>query len=448
MLAAMMNKQATRRMIVGLGVTGLSVARYLVGQHGHFTVADSRQSPPGLDELKALDAEVDLQLGEFDARAFSDVDQLIVSPGVDVRHPAIQQAMHNGVEVLGDIELFASVARAPVVAITGSNGKSTVTSLVADMARRAGRTICAGGNLGTPALDLLVGREPEFYVLELSSFQLETTFSLAAHVAVVLNVSEDHFDRYEDLDGYAAAKARIYENARVKIVNRDDKLVSAMSSNSVSFGLDTPQENDYGLREIDGKSCLVRGAEKLIGESCVGLPGRHNTANALAALAIGNAMGLPLQAMRSTLRSYEGLPHRCQRVAIGENNVTWYNDSKATNVGATLAALQGLPGKVVLIAGGLGKDADFSPLREAVAEKARAVVLIGRDADHLARVLEGSAPIVHAKDMAEAVSEAAQLAQPDDSVLLAPACASFDMFDNYMHRGDVFTRTVRGFLHD
>jgi UDP-N-acetylmuramoylalanine--D-glutamate ligase len=432
--------------IVGLGKTGLSCARFLAARGEAFAALDSRTAPPGLDEFRAAFPDAPLFLGGFDAAPLARARRLVLSPGVALAEPAIAAAIQNGAEALGDIELFARAAQAPVVAVTGANGKSTVTTLVGEMMRDAGYRAKVGGNLGTPALDLLAGEAPDFYVLELSSFQLETTRSLNATAAAVLNISPDHMDRYRDLAEYAAAKQRIYRGDGVMVINGDDPLVSDMGEadrDCVRFSLGIPAGEDYGVREHDDQLWLARGEERLMPAAALRIRGLHNLANALAALALCGAMGVPMTAMLETLRRFPGLPHRTQWVAT-RNGVDWYDDSKGTNVGATLAALQGMPGKVVLIAGGLGKDQDFTPLRAAVAAKARAVVLLGRDAPAIERAVADVVPVVRVASMEDAVAQAAQLAVSGDTVLLSPACASFDMFRGYEHRGDVFSAAVRG----
>ncbi len=434
-------------LVVGLGQTGLAFARFLAARGESFAVVDSRINPPGIEELQRELPQVPVYLGPFETELFTQASRLLLSPGVAPQEPAIAAAMAKGAEVLGDIELFARYASAPVVAITGSNGKSTVTSLLGVMARKAGKTVQVGGNIGTPALELLEQPVPELYVLELSSFQLEVTSSLNCRAAAVLNVSEDHLDRHGDLEHYAAIKSRIYRGDGVMVLNADDPMVAAMALEGrtvVHFTLDAPtRDSDFGLREQDGELWLARGETLLMHSTEVRIPGRHNLANALAALALGKAAGLAMEPMLHTLREFPGLPHRCQWVAeIG--GVNYFEDSKGTNVGATLAALEGMPGeKVVLIAGGQGKGQDFSPLREAVAQRARAVILIGEDAPLLSQVLEGSAMLKHAVQMEEAVVLAASLAQPGDTVLLSPACASFDMFRNYIERGERFVAAVK-----
>ncbi len=437
-----------RTLIVGLGKTGLSCARFLAARGIGFAVTDSRAEPPGLAALRAEFPDAPLYLGGFAEAAFAQAEQLVVSPGVSLREPLIAAAMARGVEAIGDIELFARHARAPVIAITGANGKSTVTTLVGLMAEAAGRDVRVGGNIGTPALELIQGREPDLYVLELSSFQLETTHSLNAAAAVVLNVMPDHMDRYPGVEDYAAAKRRVYRGDGVMVLNADDPLVRAMAEpdrKQVFFSLGEPAPGHYGLRETAHGVWLARGDGCLLIVSELRIAGRHNAANALAALALGEAVGLPMTAMLRALREFEGLPHRTQWVAE-RDGIRWYDDSKGTNVGATLAALQGMTGKVVLLAGGDGKGADFTPLRAACAQKARAVVLIGRDAPLIEAALGGVVPVVRATDMDDAVAQARALARPGDSVLLSPACASFDMFTGYEHRGRVFTEAVRRLL--
>lgn len=435
-------------LVVGLGQTGLACARFLAARGESFAVADSRTNPPGIEELTREMPQVPVYLGPFDAELFGHASRLLLSPGVAPQEPVIAEAVAQGIELLGDIELFARHAEAPVVAITGSNGKSTVTALLGEMARTAGRKVLVGGNIGTAALALLDEAKPELYVLELSSFQLEVTTTLNCRAAVVLNVSEDHLDRHGNLSHYAAIKSRIYHGDGVMVINADDPVVAAMAEagrNIVRFTLAEPKTaSDFGLREQNEEIWLAKGDSLLMPTAEVRIPGRHNLANALAALALGEACGLPMTAMLQSLREFPGLPHRCQWVAEIDG-VNYYEDSKGTNVGATLAAIEGMPGeKVVLIAGGQGKGQDFSALREAVANRCRAAVLIGEDAPLLAKALERTAAISHAASMAEAVAQAAVLARAGDSVLLSPACASFDMFRNYVERGESFVAAVRG----
>ncbi|MEA3278829.1 MAG: UDP-N-acetylmuramoyl-L-alanine--D-glutamate ligase [Pseudomonadota bacterium] len=438
-----------KTLVVGLGKTGLSCARYLRAQGLPVAVVDSRPSPPGLGQAREEIPDVALFVGGFEPHVFAAAERLVVSPGVPLDEPQLAAAAARGVPILGDIELFARAAQAPVAAITGSNGKSTVTTLLGQMARLADIRVAVGGNLGDPALDLLA-EGVELYVLELSSFQLESTETLEPQVATVLNVSPDHMDRYPDLAAYAAAKARIFRGARTAVLNRDDPVVCAMAPGAhreCGFTLGNPTlDDDFGLREQAGEVWLARGRSPLLAARELAVAGRHNLANALAALAMGEACGLPQDAMIEALRTFKGLPHRTALVAE-KRGVRWYDDSKGTNPGATVAALDGLISprgstRAVLIAGGDCKGADFSSLVAAVERTARAVVLIGRDALMIERVLAGRVSLLHGKDMDGAVALAAEAAQPGDCVLLSPGCASFDMFDNYEHRGRVFAAAV------
>jgi len=432
-------------LVVGLGLTGMSVVRHLRRQGHEVVVVDSRQQPPGMAELEAQYPEVALYTGGFDEALFIGAEQLVVSPGVPMTEPAIVHAREHGVKAMGDIEMFAREVSAPVIAITGSNGKSTVTALVGDMARQAGLNVAVGGNIGTPALDLLE-QPADLYVLELSSFQLELLQSLRPVAATVLNISADHMDRYQDLAHYSEVKQHIYHNCKVAVINRDDARVSNMTRGQrliSGFTLGEPAVGDFGLREFDGVVWLCKGGQKLLAESELKLGGRHNTANVLAALALGEAANIPMDDMLATLRRFTGLPHRTQWVRE-RNGVSWYNDSKGTNVGATLAAIDGMQvkNKLILIAGGLGKGADFSPLRQAVRDKVRLVVLIGQDAAKIEQALADVVPVKLASSMEEAVHIADALSHVGDSVLLSPACASFDMFRGFEHRGEVFMKIV------
>ncbi len=437
-----------QRIIVGLGKTGLSVARYLAGRGLSFAVADTRENPPGLDQLKRFAPMADLHLGELDPAVLSRASELIVSPGIALAEPALQAARAAGVSLIGDIELFAREARSPIIAITGSNAKSTVTTLVGEMAARAGIRVAVGGNIGTPALDLL-DANAELFVLELSSFQLETTDMLNAEVATVLNMSADHMDRYPGMVAYHQAKHRIFRGARQIVVNRDDSLSRPLINEQLpcwTFGLSRPDFKGFGLVKEEGEQYLAFEFKPLLPVSELKMRGAHNHSNALAALALGHAAGLPLEAMLETLREFAGLPHRCQWVA-SVSGVDYYDDSKATNVGAALAAIDGFAaecsGRIVLIAGGDGKGADFAPLRKSVGQHCRAVVLLGRDAPLLAGVLEGCTELVRVETLDQAVAAAAAVAKAGDVVLLSPACASLDMFSNFEERGRLFAAAAR-----
>lgn len=433
-----------RVLVVGLGKTGFACARFLATRGVDVAATDSRAQPPELDRAREELPDLALFLGGFDEGAFAAADAVVVSPGVSVHEPLIVAARERGTPIVGDVDLFAAVAEAPIVAVTGSNGKSTVTTLVGEMARQAGLAAAVGGNLGTPLLELL---DPgvDLYVAELSSFQLETTHDLDAAAAVVLNISEDHMDRYRGLGDYAAAKSRVFSGSGKMVLNADDPRVAALARpgrDIVWFGL-TRRDQGYGLEKATDHDWLLRNGERLIAAEELTLTGRHNLANALAALALGEAVGLPRAAMLAALRYYAGLPHRCQRVGEREG-VTWVDDSKATNVGAAVAALEGFDRPVVLIAGGDSKAADLAPLKQPVGEHARAVVLLGKDAPRLERLLAGTVPVHRAQSMEEAVGMAATLALPGDVVLLSPACASLDMFTDYRERGERFAAAVRG----
>jgi len=364
---------------------------------------------------------------------------------VALKEPAIQHAIDQGVDVVGDIELFAQQVNAPVIAVTGSNGKSTVISLLGEMANSAGINAIVAGNIGVPALEI-INSNADLYILELSSFQLESLHSLKPVASAVLNVSPDHMDRYQSYEDYIETKKRVYQSCKVAIINRDDSHVALMESGHdlvSGFTLKEPAHGDFGLREFMGKTWLCKGGKQLIEAESLKISGKHNMANALAALALGEAANISMTDMLVALKKFTGLRHRTQWVAE-KNYVTWVNDSKGTNVGATLAAITGLQvkNKLILIAGGIAKDADFTPLKKAVCENVRTVVLLGKDAPQIEQILQGCVPVFYAKDMQEAVKIAADLSHPEDTVLLSPACASFDMFDSYEHRGDMFVKAI------
>ncbi len=440
------------RIVVGLGKSGMSLVRFLARQGLPFAVVDTRDNPPELASLREDFPQVEVRCGALDVDFLCRASELYVSPGLALATPALQAAAARGVKLSGDIDLFARHAKAPIVAITGSNAKSTVTTLVGAMAAAAGRKVAVGGNLGTPALDLLRD-DVELYVLELSSFQLETTERLNAEVATCLNVSDDHMDRYDGIEAYHLAKHRIFRGARQVVVNRQDPLSRPLIADQVpcwSFGLDKPDFRSFGLIEDNGEKFLAFQFAKLMSVRELKVRGAHNQANALAALALGHAVGLPVAPMLEVLHDFTGLPHRCQWVRE-RRGVTWYDDSKATNVGAALAAIDGLgveiDGKLLLIAGGDGKGADFAPLRASVARYCRAVVLLGRDAGLIAAALQDDdgqpvVPLTRVDSLEDAVRRCAELAQAGDVVLLSPACASLDMFKNFEQRGRRFANAV------
>ena len=436
---------APRTVVVGLGRTGMSVVRHLRAQGLSVAVTDTRAAPPALAQLRALAPEITVSAGGLDQGLLEGADAIVVSPGMAARGAFFDAARARGLPVCGDIELFARAARAPVVGITGTNGKSTVTTLVGDMAQRAGRRTRVGGNLGEPALELL---DPgaELYVLELSSYQLDTTESLTLAAAAVLNVSADHLDRYGSLAAYAASKARIFRHCGTAVVNADDPLVLAMAvaaTRRLRFSLDAASGADYTLQTHGGREWLARGAERWLALDELKLAGRHNAANALAALALGEALELPRAAMLAALREFPGLPHRSAWVA-DVAGVRYVDDSKGTNVGATLAAIGGFNGPLLLIAGGLGKGQDFAPLAGAIRGKVRHALLIGQDAPALGAALAGSCAIDYCATLEAAVAMAAGYARKGDTVLLSPACASQDMFHDYAQRGAAFAAAVRG----
>ena len=431
--------------VVGLGRTGLSVVRHLVSRGWQVSGTDTRAAPPELDALRALAPDMRICLGGLDAALLDGADCIVVSPGLPLTGPFFDQARLRGLEIVGDIELFARATRRRIVGITGTNGKSTVTTLVARMAQRAGLRVQAGGNLGPPALDLLATPDTDLFVLELSSYQLETTHSLELAAATVLNVSPDHLDRYEDMQAYAAAKARIFARCRTAVINLDDPVVVQMprpGQKCLGFSLRAEVGADFSLQKQDGQWWLSCRGEHLLSTRELKIGGLHNAANALAALALGEALGLPMPAMLAELQAFPGLPHRAEWVAE-VNGVRYINDSKGTNVGATLAAVSGYESPLVLIVGGDGKNQDFAPLRAAFRGPVHHAVLIGRDAAQIAQARHGVGTLEHCATLEEAVQAAARAARPGDTVLLSPACASLDMFRDYAHRGAVFTAAVR-----
>ena len=436
------------KVVAGLGISGVSAVNFLHEKGYRVAVTDSRAVPPGHDQIPA---DVQTSFGQFDQDLLLSAEEIIISPGLDPKLPEIQAAIAKGIPVISDIQVLRRATDKPIVAITGSNAKSTVTTLIGLMAENAGKKVAVGGNLGRPALDLTKD-DPELYILELSSFQLETTSNLNAEVAVVLNLSEDHLDRHGDMMGYHTAKHRIFQGVKKVVHNRDDSLTRPLVPDATpmqSFGLNAPDMNQYGvLRETDGTMWLARGRERLLKSSDMYMQGTHNVANALACLALGEAIDLPLDSMLETLKTFKGLEHRCEFVK-DVNGVRYYNDSKGTNIGATLAALDGLgaaievqQGKVAIILGGQGKGQDFTALRESLSKFAKVAVLIGEDRPVIEKAIEGTTTLLHAESLAEAVALCQQNTQPNDVVLLSPACASFDMFSGYPQRGHQFVALV------
>ena len=448
--------QGKKVLVLGLGDTGLSAVRWLSRRGARVRAADTRAAPPALGAVRAEHPQAEVALGPFAEALLAGVDAVVASPGVALREPLLQAALSRGIEVAGDVEVFArelahAAPGARVVGVTGTNGKSTVTALAAAMGEAAGWRSMAVGNIGVPVLELL--DQPDFsrtqlLAVELSSYQLETTRSLALDAATVLNVTQDHLDRYGSMDEYAAAKARIFAHAKTRVVNRDDARTLAMGGpDAVTFGLGEPRgEREWGLDRA--RAHVRHGAREVIALDEIAMPGLHNAANAMAAMALGHAVALPGDAMVRALRAFTGLAHRVQVVAeVG--GVRFYDDSKGTNVGATVAALAGFACPVVLIAGGDGKGQDFAPLAPAVKARARAVVLIGRDAPAIEKAIGATGvALLGAATMEEAVELAFAAAKPGDAVLLSPACASFDMFKNYSQRGDVFAAAARRLTPD
>jgi len=439
---APMELKGRRVLVLGLGDTGLSVVNWVKSQQGNVRVADTRDLPPHGKKL----SKEEIFTGKFKASLLKDIDLVCISPGLSLLEEVVQAALEKQLPVVGDIELFAWKAQGTRLAITGTNGKSTVTALTGHLLRSAGMDCEVAGNISPPVLASLLSRQkpPEAWVLELSSYQLETTWSLAPAAAAMLNLSEDHLDRYAGLAEYAAAKARIFQGAGTQILNRCDSASMAMALPSraqVTFGMDTPtMPEDFGI----ARGWLCRGEERIFQEKELPLSGAHNVSNALAACALAVAAGAPLAALASGLSSFQGLPHRMQRVLL-RDGVEWLDDSKGTNVGATVAALKGLSKKAVLILGGEGKGQDFSPLLSAVRDHAKAVLLIGRDAALIEKAIAASGvPAERMESMNTAVRRAAQIAESGDAVLLSPACASFDMFRDYQHRGEMFAIALKG----
>lgn len=449
-------------LLLGLGESGLAMARWLTRQGARIRVADTRPQPPGLSQLHAECPDAEIVCGPFDVSLLDQISIVALSPGVAIDEAIVLEARARDLRVTGEIELFVDAldsldlrSACKLLAITGTNGKTTTTSLTGALVQHAGMRAMVAGNISPAALTALMdcldaGTLPAVWVLELSSFQLETTHALRADAAAVLNLTDDHLDRHGDMQLYGRTKAAVFNGARVCVVNRDDPAVMTMLPDSragaqvLSFGLNLPEAGHYGVRNIAGESWLVCGSRSIMARKELPLAGDHNIANALAVVALCEAIGIPVDPLVEGLRAFRGLPHRVEWVAADEKGVDYFDDSKGTNVGATLAALQGLGRRVVLIAGGDGKGQDFRPLREAFSAHARAVVLIGRDAQRMEA--ETAAPgivFVHAKDMNEAVVRAAALAEPGDAVLLSPACASLDMFRNYAHRAEVFVAAVR-----
>ena len=436
------------KVVAGLGISGVSAVNFLHEKGYRVAVTDSRAVPPGHDQIPT---EVQTSFGQLDQELLLQAEEIVISPGLDPKLPEIQAAIAQGIPVVSEIQILRRATEKPIMAITGSNAKSTVTTLIGLMAQNAGVKVAIGGNLGRPALDLTKD-DPDLYILELSSFQLETTSNLNAEVAVVLNISEDHLDRHGDMFAYHTAKHRIFQGVKKVVFNRDDSLTRPLVPDVTpmqSFGLNAPDLNQYGiLREDNGSIWLARGRERLLNSTEMYIQGTHNVANALACLALGEAINLPRDVMLETLKTFKGLEHRCEFVRELDD-VRYYNDSKGTNIGATLAAIDGLGaaieakgGKVAIILGGQGKGQDFTALRDSLQKYAKVAVLIGEDRPIIEKAIEGTTTLLHAESLQEAVTLSQQHTHAYDVVLLSPACASFDMFTGYPQRGQHFVEYV------
>lgn len=441
--------QNNLHIVVGLGATGFSCVKYLVSKNIPVTVVDTRENPPHLADCQTQYPHVKIQLGAFQADLFESANTVVISPGVSLEEPCIQRCIKKNIPVIGDVEIFARDATAPIIAITGSNGKSTLTTLMGELIQHAGYQAIVCGNIGFPVLDALMQSTPDYFVVELSSFQLDTTYSLKAKVAVVINVSPDHMDRYPTVDAYCASKQRIYHHCEYAVINKDEPDIwktLSFKNLPIAFTLQKPGKNEWGLSD----QYLAYGEKKIIAVTDLVLQERHNHQNFLAALAIGSALQLPLDNMVQTLMHFSGLPHRCQWVDT-IHQVAWYNDSKATNVGAAIAAIQSMrhrtKGKMILLAGGDSKGVDLTPLQNPVKKNVAHVILFGKDAPLLQDTLKHCAVISRVNHLREAVHMASQLAQPGDVVLLSPACASLDQYENYAARGRDFEEAVKLITH-
>jgi len=430
--------------IIGLGLSGLAAAVFLSKQGLDVDVYDSSNKPVLRQQLEQQLPDVQLHCGSLAVEHWTDDSLLVVSPGVPLSHPDLAPLLATGVRPVGDVELFAQCVQSPVIAITGSNGKSTVTALVGEILQHAGRRVAVGGNIGVPVLELLDDDKNNIYVLELSSFQMETTWSLKPAIAVVLNIAADHMDRYQGMDDYIATKLKVYKGSARMLLNADEpQLLQGLqmqqnNHEQIFFSSAMPEkEQDYGLSDSNGAVYLYRGDEPLIAADEIHLAGKHNLLNVLAAWALASSVGVADSLIKEAVTEFKALPHRME-LLHRIKGVDWINDSKGTNVGASVAALHGLHAPVILIAGGIAKDADFTPLREAVEQHVKAIILIGRDAGKIQDAVSDVVSTSMAADMSDAVAQASALAEAGDVVLLSPACASFDMYQNFEQRGDDF----------
>lgn len=448
-----MGSQSKKIAVIGLGKTGFSCVGYLIKQGHQVSVLDTRENPPYLSQLQNEFPKVPFHGGSLLAEWLAAADEIMLSPGLSLQTPEIMREALKGKPIIGDVEVFARAAKAPIIAITGSNGKTTVTTLMGKVIAEAGYSVEVCGNIGEPVLDVLQRAVPDFYVIELSSFQLETTNSLKAKAAVVLNVTPDHMDRYDDIELYRQAKQRIYDNAEFAIINLEEpetwQNYPNLPSKKIGFTLKTPEKNQFGVLKDDGKengkNYLAFGTQKIMATDELILRGKHHYQNALAIFALSYSIGLEFEPIRNILKSFAGIKHRCQRISQ-KFGIDWYNDSKATNVGATVASIETVAestqGEIYLILGGDAKNADLSSIKNPIKEFVAHVMLLGKDAERFADLLHGVVPMTRVIDLKDAVFTAKKMAKSTDAVLLAPACASFDMFKDYQHRGDVFTQSV------
>lgn len=433
--------------VVGLGKTGLSCARFLHQLRIPFSINDSRENPPCLEAAQPYLQQAKVYLGQFALDVLLQADLIILSQGVPLQDPVIAQALAKGIYFISDVDLFSLYARAPIAAITGSNAKSTVTTLVGEIAKTSGMNVEVGGNLGIPLLDLLLDPVPDYYIVELSNFQLELTHHLQSKVACILNITPDHLDRYNAFEDYVACKRKIYQGCQCAIYNLEDPLTFPPTDiPALAFSLAADKRADFHLIQQQQDYYLSYRNQPFLSCSELKMQGLHNAQNALAAAAIAHQMGISLQDIAKTLKTFTGLAHRCQWVAK-VNDVTWYNDSKGTNIGATNAAIAGLgktcQGKIILLAGGLGKGADFTELLPNVTQFVKQTILFGKDASLIQAALEPAASTQMVADLTAAVLAAKHIASPGDIVLLSPACASWDMFKHFEHRGEVFMSLVK-----
>lgn len=431
----------SKALVLGMGITGVSIAGWLAAQNRSAVFADSRLEPPGLDRVRAMFPETDVHCGALPERVPDGIDEVLVSPGLPLDIPVLQDAFARDIPVRSDIDLFVGICAAKVLGITGSNGKSTVTSLVAQMLQAAGLKAVAGGNLGMAALDLL-SEDADIAVLELSSFQLERSVELPLHAAVVLNVSPDHLDQHGDLESYRRAKARIYAQADTAVVNRDSQGPAPRAGASeVGFGLGIPSPKDWGVIDRDDGQWIARGSIAVMPVSNLQIAGRHNLLNVLAAFALADTLDVPLDGLVVGAQLFPGLPHRMQVVA-SEDGITWIDDSKATNEAAALASIDSVEGRLILIAGGDAKGGELRELAGKLKERDAFVIVLGKDAQLFLDQLQGDCDVHAVSDMDAAVKLAASVAGAGTTVLLAPACSSLDMYANFAERGDRFAEAV------